>query len=474
MARKPSLRSVAVLLAAGMLALGAGSADAPAATLKIHSKKEHGGVYLFSVKRLRSSRMVRAEMRVGGVKRRISVNRVRRAARAGLFRARAPRKLLMRVSSARRRKPRTATLLVTSTTTSTTTGTTSTQGSGSSGTPTTSTVNDTPMPVTCNAPFSAGNWPGACWRPYADSSPFNQRIPDNPRLAANSAAMVQRILGFGLPGKLSGGKSDATDDYGHPTYYPTASDPLFTLHCTESWGRCAVEGLQVRIPNAAKPASGSDGHMTVVDQASGWEYDFWQVTSKPAGGGTLAMSWGGRTRIDGDGLHSDATAAQFGNLAGIIRAPELMSGQIDHALFVSIKCDSGSYVYPASKSGRSCADAGLPGTNAPPMGTRLQLAMSDDQIAALPLPQWKKGILTAMAHYGMYFGDTGGPGFGLQVESPATYTSFGVADPIMTWAQGGAPGVTMWNGDWVLDIASGVDWARYLRVVDSCVAQGNC
>src|SRR5437763_5442813 len=122
MARKPSLRSLAALLAAAMLALGAGTADAPAATLKIHSKKEHGGVYLFGVKRLRSSRIVRAEMRVGGVRRRVSVNRVRSAAQAGMFRARAPRQLLMRVRSARARKPRRATLVVTSTTTSTTTG----------------------------------------------------------------------------------------------------------------------------------------------------------------------------------------------------------------------------------------------------------------------------------------------------------------------------------------------------------------
>jgi hypothetical protein len=116
---------------------------------------------------------------------------------------------------------------------------------------------------------------------------------------------------------------------------------------------------------------------------------------------------------------------------------------------------------------------GLSGANAPPMGSRFQLAMSDDQIAALPVPPWKKAILTAMAHYGMYFGDTGGGAWGLQTESPATYTSFGQPDPIMTWAKT-APGVTMWNGNWVLNLKDGVDWARYLRVVDPCVAQGTC
>jgi hypothetical protein len=290
---------------------------------------------------------------------------------------------------------------------------------------------------------------------------------------SNSDAIVSRVLGWGQIGNLSGGAGDATDDWGHPTYYPTATDPVFTLHCIENWGRCDIEGMQIRIPDAAKPASGGDGHMTVVDQASGWEYDFWQVKSKPAGGGTLTMSWGGRTRIDGDGLNSAATASGFGNLAGIIRAPELTSGQINHALFMVIKCDSGNSVYPAVKNGRACTDLGLSGANAPPMGSRFQLAMSDDQIAALPVPPWKKAILTAMAHYGMYFGDTGGGAWGVQTESSATYTSFGQQDPIMTWAKT-APGVTMWNGNWVLNLKDGVDWARYLRVVDPCVAQGTC
>src|SRR5947208_1151531 len=116
MAHKPSCRSLAVVVMATLLALGAGASTAPAATVKIHSNQERGGVYVFSVKKLRSSRIVRAEMRVGGVKRRVSANRVRSATRAGKFRARVPRRLLTLVRSARAHKPRRATLVVTSTT----------------------------------------------------------------------------------------------------------------------------------------------------------------------------------------------------------------------------------------------------------------------------------------------------------------------------------------------------------------------
>src|SRR5690606_1575000 len=28
--------------------------------------------------------------------------------------------------------------------------------------------------------FRAGRWPSACWRPYADDSPFNRKVPADP------------------------------------------------------------------------------------------------------------------------------------------------------------------------------------------------------------------------------------------------------------------------------------------------------
>jgi hypothetical protein len=321
--------------------------------------------------------------------------------------------------------------------------------------------------------FAAGHWPDGCWRPYGAASPFNQPLPDSPRLAPDSAQVVSRLLSFGPIDHLVAGDADTADDYWHPTYYSRAGDPVFTLHCYESsWGRCDIEGMQIRVPDAARPAAGGDGHMTVLDQAGGWEYDLYKVRSKPAGGGVLEFRWGGRTRIDGDGLGSGATAANFGNLAGIIRAPELAAGHIDHALFMVAKCDAGRWVYPASKGGRSCAVLGLPTADAPPMGVRLQLAMTPAQIDALPVPAWKKTILRAMATYGVIMGDTGGGAWGIQAESGTTYTSFGTPDPLVGFAA--ANGWAADAGDYVGDLRSGVDWARYLRVIDSCVSQRTC
>ncbi len=316
--------------------------------------------------------------------------------------------------------------------------------------------------------FEAGLWPSGCWRPYGPSSPFNQPLPANPAVLPSSGAVVTRMLGFGDPGNLVAGTADTPEDYGHPSYYSRPTDPWFTIHCTEPWGTCPIEGMSVQIPDAARPAGGSDAHLAVIDQADGWEYDFWEVTSKPRGGGTIDIGWGGRTRTGGDGLGSNATAAHFGLQAGIVRAQELESGQINHALFMTVKCTTGGYVYPAQGGGAACSDP----TSAPAGGMRVQLAYTDAEIDALDVPVWKKTILRALAHYGAFIGDTGGPGIGFEFESGSTYTSFGYQDEMVKFAQT-QPGVTVYNGQYVFNLANGVDWTR-LRIIDPCVTRHTC
>jgi len=290
-----------------------------------------------------------------------------------------------------------------------------------------------------------------------------------------SAQIVSKVLSWNPPGNLVAGVADTSSDYAHPTYYSQPSDPIFTLHATG--GSPSIEGMKIPVPDAARPAGGSDHHMTIITP-DGWEYDLWNVTSKPKGGGTLTFQLGGRTRIDADGLNSYGTAARFGNLAGVIRAQELAAGHINHALFITLKCTSTStafgdgthpapgggqsaYVYPASHGGSDCSAAD--NADAPPIGARFQLNMTDSQIAALAVPVWKKTILTALAHYGGYVGDTGGPGFAFEFESGTTYTSFGAPDAMVTFAK--ANSVPTYQGNYVFNMASGVDWAKYLRVL---------
>jgi hypothetical protein len=419
-------RLLLILLAAAAIPLGAATPKAAANTHSFRPARVVGKVVVYRIPHVRPGRIRRAVIQTHRFHRPLALRRVRRAARRGILRTRL----------VRRARRRARLVLVT----------------GSS------------------HPQRGGGcaWPAGCWRPYADSSPFNRPLPPNPRLLATSAAIVRGLADH--PDKVTVGDSDTSWDYSHPIYFSHPGDPEFTLHCYEaSWGRCAIEGQTVRVPDEARPAGGEDAHMTIVDRGSGWEYDLYKVRSKPAGGGTLSFRWGGRTRLDGPGNGSAGTASGFGNLAGIIRAPELRAGEIRHALFMVIRCSSGRTVFPAtSGAGSHCSDT----AGAPPMGARFQLDMSGAQIDALHVPGWKKTILRAMARYGMYFGDTGSGGWAIQMESGATYTSFGRPDALAMFAR--EAGVPAWDGNRVFDLGSGVDWRAHLRVIDPCEARGDC
>jgi hypothetical protein len=322
--------------------------------------------------------------------------------------------------------------------------------------------------------FRSNVRPPGCWRPYSDQSPFNRPLPVHPKLSTHSSAIVARLIGFGRALNLLAGTAGRGElDGGRPIYFSSPSDPRYTLHCTEHWGHCPLEGVKVSVPAAAQPAGGSDAHLTVIDQHSAWEYDLWGVRSKPPRGGKLVFRWGGKTPVSGAGLGSAAVAARYGTAAGVLRAEELGSGEIRHALFLAVKCDSGHFVYPARHAGAPCASLGLHNGNAPAMGRRFQLAMSPAQIAALPVPAWKKTILRAMARYGMFVGDTGGR-WGLGQESGVVYTSFGQPDQWVTLARRWQVPYYSPDHDYVFDLNDGVDWARYLRVVAPCVSHGTC
>jgi len=89
--------------------------------------------------------------------------------------------------------------------------------------------------------------------------------------------------------------------------------------------------------------------------------------------------------------------------------------------------------------------------------------MSPSEIARLDIPPWKEAILRALAEYGGYVGDTGDAPWSVQVESPRSYTSFDEEDPFDLFAWDVL--VPRFDGVAYFDIASGVDWRRYLRVL---------
>jgi cell division septation protein DedD len=333
--------------------------------------------------------------------------------------------------------------------------------------------------------FSATNFPTACWRPYSSSSPFNRLLPTNPTIAPNSASIIANLTANNVNFEGGGPFAFTSDDGRDGIYYSRTTDPVVTIHCTYYWGpgtctganKVNIDGQQIRIPAGAMPQdNGTDMHMTVFDQADNLEYDFehatWSSDRK-----TLNV-WAGAEIVAGPdlgtGLGAGGTAAGTATPAGLITAPELASGTINHALAINLPCTNGS-VYPAGGPyGLACSQ--MQGENtagAAPLGTLLQLNMTDAQIAASGAPAWEKTIMTAMAHYGMYVNDTDGMNeIELEAESDISYTSLG-GQPLMAnfISQQGGWYYSPLNR-WIME-GPGIPIGK-LRVVDPCWAQSLC
>jgi hypothetical protein len=261
--------------------------------------------------------------------------------------------------------------------------------------------------------------------------------------------------------------NDEASLWGNPVYFAKSTDPLYTINDTEY--ACSPPNADstcptsLRIPNGASHSLGGDGHIAVIQPDGHTEVDAWQVqNANPiSDGGVLTVHAYGALDLDGPGCCGGATAALQGLLAGAIRGPELATGVINHALDVAEKCSNGGFVPPAMGTGAGgCAGA-------PPMGARLQLKMSDSQIAALNVPPYQKVILTAMAHYGIYITDTGGSPMDLYFDNALQYTGFGnTSNTVMSYlkSQGYSDPYT---------ISIGLPWSNF-QVVSSCYGAKSC
>ena len=85
------------------------------------------------------------------------------------------------------------------------------------------------------------NLRGICWQPYADTSPFNQRLPADPPLSPDSSLTVDRLVGFwegpdgGEPG-FGAGQGGTPDDWDHPVYFSHRDDPTYTIRLRRGLG----------------------------------------------------------------------------------------------------------------------------------------------------------------------------------------------------------------------------------------------
>ena len=319
---------------------------------------------------------------------------------------------------------------------------------------------------------SPDKFPPASWRPWAYDSPWNQRIPQRAPLDPLSNRFVERLLEPGPLTPLRVGTADTSSDFAHAIYFANSKDPVYRVEGGSNTAPYAINGRKVPLPKGAKPAAGDDGHLAIVYDGEHWGCYRARIDSSKR---VLHCDSGRRIPIDGVGLHSADTSARFPSLGGRIRYQEFAAGRVDHALFAASSRIAYTWVYPAEKSdGRWEPSEGYP-----PMGTRFQLDpayMTDARLATYPT--WKRAVLRAIRDYGFYLGDSTSSSLKVfPIESGTGYTSFGLADPWVTYAKRHhLPSSFDSEIDrtvYRFDVDSDVDWSK-LRAIDPCLASKDC
>lgn len=353
-----------------------------------------------------------------------------------------------------------------------------------------STATASPQTPVGGMPANGVEW-STSFTPFSSGSPWNTPVSANPTFAANSAAVIAAEFGGGNTQAVRDEEA-GINDYGHPIYYAATTDPVINVACNQYCPSNYPRTMY--IPARARPALGSDAHMAVV-QPDGTEIDMWATYGTPGGGGHTAQTrnWQAGDTVTagnvsacgnfftGTGNAATAPAATAGGAclsAGLLRANELASGHINHALFLVAQCAVGSQ-YPAFAGASTDACAGGSG---PPLGGRLWYDVPDATTNAGPLAPWEKAILNALHDYGGYLEDDAGggsqiSGIGFLAESGEDSYAFGTSDPfaVLGWSpitlsgalQQRFEGADPWH-------PSGVNFAAHMHWLNVCSAQQSC
>ena len=95
-----------------------------------------------------------------------------------------------------------------------------------------------------------------------------------------------------------------------PVFFARPSDPTMKIVCTNAFGAgsctgangVALGGQTINVPAGLQPENGTDAHLTVIESATGQEYDFWEASISgqtiSAGSGSVVNTehrrWAGR------------------------------------------------------------------------------------------------------------------------------------------------------------------------------------
>jgi hypothetical protein len=233
---------------------------------------------------------------------------------------------------------------------------------------------------------------------FPADNPLNQEIAHAP-VNPNSAKYIESIganihlhADFGTP-----------PSYGIPYVIVGPHQPRVPIHFTE-YGEESNPGPYPIPPNAPIEGAGEEGdrHVLVLQEGVCKLYELYAAARTgsgwDAGSGAVFNLRSNKLRPEG---WTSADAAGLPIFPLLVRYPEVRSGQIDHALRVTVPATQRGYIHPATHYASSSSDPALP-----PMGLRLRLKASFDLASyhgqALV-------ILRALKRYGLVVADNGSP-----------------------------------------------------------------
>jgi hypothetical protein len=262
-------------------------------------------------------------------------------------------------------------------------------------------------------------------RLFAPNSVWNQPLPETTR--------IDKALAKQLEAEAAKEIRNGTGPYIQTTKFST---PLYTvgphqrcvrvkLDVTARYGRTLKRAfLRVPLPKSARPAPGTDQHLTVWQPSTDSLWEFWKLQRRSDG---WHAKWGGAMRRvsrspgfftskswPGSEPYWGATATSLPAIAGTMTVDELERGRIDHALALSLpNARAKVFASPAQRT-----DGTLNDPDAIPEGTRFRLDPKLD-IDSLDLPPVVRTMALAAQRYGLIVRDKTFANIGFYAEDPA-------------------------------------------------------
>jgi hypothetical protein len=292
--------------------------------------------------------------------------------------------------------------------------------------------------LTCVLVSLAAAGPAGAARIFSPHSVWNEPVASSAPLASNSATLVTELRRQ----VLTYGQWINTWQYSVPVYTVGARQRRVPVTLdTDAW-TLQRDFAAVPLPANARPAAGTDGHLTVYQPSRDTLWDFWKLSKGSDG---WHARWGGKMTHVSTNRGSfpapfGATATGLPLLGGLMRMQELQAGRIDHALALAIpRTRASQFVWPATRG-----DGGATWASAPPEGTHLRLDPTVD-VAALDLPPVTQAIALAAQRYGVIIRDGSGA------------VTFYAEDPTRT---GHNPYPALFGGDYPSHLLLKFPWSR--------------